>query len=81
MTAIWSMGVPQVRKDVSDVVEVTDGTMLARARYRPAGQIWETAAWVHEDGKVALMWRPTHWRTAPPIPKPPAPSDLVFEID
>ncbi|WP_131856268.1 hypothetical protein [Bosea sp. BK604] len=48
---------------MSEIVEVTDGDRIDRARFRvPAsGGDQSMSGWHHEDG-MPLDWQPTHWR-------------------
>jgi hypothetical protein len=49
---------------VSEIVEVTDGDQVARARFHapdPNGADQSESGWLREDGSP-LDWQPTHWR-------------------
>lgn len=66
MSARWTLGTPPLRRQASDVVEVTDGNRIERARFRavdPRVTGPRASGWLREDG-AQLEWQPTHWRPA-----------------
>lgn len=75
MSARWTLGAPPVRKRMSEIVEVTDGDRIERARFRlpPPGGDQSTSGWHNEDG-TRLDWQPTHWR-------PMARKRQIFVVD
>lgn len=67
MSARWTLGAPPLRRRASDIVEVTDGDRVERARFQaadPNAAGRSDAGWLREDG-ARLDWQPTHWRPAP----------------
>lgn len=63
----WTMGVPPVAQQISDLVEVTDGNRCDLARFQPGKGLptERHGEWLLEDG-APLAWRPTHWRPSKP---------------
>jgi len=78
----WQLGTPPMRDLSSEFVEVTDGSLIATARYQVAAASDSDprlgAAWIDESGQL-LSWRPTHWRMAV-RPKPPEPDPSADEV-
>lgn len=67
MSARWTLGAPPLRRRMSEIVEVTDGDRVGRARFRaadPSSAAPGDNGWLGEDGAL-LDWQPTHWRPAP----------------
>ncbi len=59
---VWTLGTPPATRELSMLVEVTDGDRFGLAQYRrplPSAEI--PGAWLNEDG-LNLGWEPTHWR-------------------
>lgn len=76
MSARWTLGAPPLRKRVSEIVEVTDGNRVERARFHaldPNASGKGESGWLREDGSL-LDWQPTHWR-------PTSRKRQVFVID
>lgn len=59
---IWTLGTPPASRELSMLVEVTDGDLVGLAQYRrPLPKAEIPGAWLNEDG-MTLDWQPTHWR-------------------